>query len=64
MGVVVNTILMIGHWDFPLMQTIYKVLIVLILLIFGGGGVFLATWDMPPPSQKVEKVIPNEKIFR
>jgi hypothetical protein len=46
------------------MRATYKILIVLILLIFGGGGVFLATWDMPPPSQKVEKVIPNEKILR
>ncbi len=46
------------------MSTIAKVLTVAILLILGGGAVFLATWDMPPPSQKVEKVIPNEKILR
>ncbi|MCZ6447915.1 MAG: hypothetical protein V3U99_07100 [Alphaproteobacteria bacterium] len=46
------------------MSTISKVLTVAILLILGGGAVFLATWDMPPPSQKVEKVIPNEKILR
>ncbi|MEE8083601.1 MAG: hypothetical protein V3T46_00105 [Alphaproteobacteria bacterium] len=46
------------------MSTISKVLTVVILLILGGGAVFLATWDMPPPSQKVEKVIPNEKILR
>ena len=46
------------------MNTTYKILIVLILLIFGGGGVFLMTWDMPPPTQKIEKVIPNEKILR
>lgn len=46
------------------MSTTYKVLIVLILLIFGGGAAFLATWDMPPPTQKVEKVISNEKILR
>ncbi len=46
------------------MSAISKVLAVLILLILGGGVVFLTTWDMSPPSQKVEKVIPNEKILR
>ena len=46
------------------MSAISKVLTVVILLILGGAAVFLATWDMPPPSQKVEKVIPNDKILR
>lgn len=46
------------------MSMIAKVLAVLILLIVGGGAVFLATWDMPPPSKKVEKVLPNDKLLR
>lgn len=46
------------------MRMSYKILILIIILVFGGGGVFLATWDMPPPSQKVEKVIPNDKVLR
>ena len=46
------------------MSTTAKVLAVLILLIVGGTVGFLATWDMPPPSKKVEKVIPNDKILR
>ncbi len=27
-----------------------------------GGGVFLATWDIPAPSKQVEKVLPNERF--
>ena len=46
------------------MSTTSKVLAVLIVLILGGVTAFLTTWDMSPPSQKVEKVIPNEKILR
>jgi hypothetical protein len=37
-----------------------KILIVLVLVIVVGGAVFLATWDMPPPTATVEKVIPND----
>jgi Na+-transporting methylmalonyl-CoA/oxaloacetate decarboxylase gamma subunit len=42
------------------------VLLVLILLIvlIGGFGVFLAAWDIPAPSAKIEKVIPNERFTR
>ena len=46
------------------MSTTSKVLTVTILLILVGCTVFLTTWDMPPPSQKIEKVISNEKILR
>ena len=36
----------------------------LLLLLAGviGGVAFLLTWDIPPPSQQVEKVIPNERF--
>ena len=27
-----------------------------------AGGVFLMTWDIPPPSQQVEKVIPDDRF--
>jgi len=46
------------------MSATAKVLTIAIFLILGGVAIFLATWDMPPPSQKVEKVISNEKILR
>ncbi len=29
-----------------------------------GFVVFLATWDMKPPTQRIEKVIPNERLAR
>ncbi len=46
------------------MGAIMKVLILTLVLILAGGAVFLMSWDMPPPSEKVEKVIPNERILR
>ncbi len=46
------------------MSKLAKFLIIVLLLILGGGAVFLATWDMPPPSQKIEKVLSNDKILR
>jgi hypothetical protein len=35
--------------------------LVLILLV-GGGVAFLATWDIPAPRSKVEKVIPADRL--
>ena len=32
--------------------------------LLGAGAVFLATWEIPPPSAKVEKVIPDERFTR
>ena len=39
-------------------------LVVLLLAVVVGGGVFLAMWDVPPPSAKIEKVIPDERLPR
>ncbi len=39
-----------------------KIVIVLVLAVLVGGAVFLATWDMPPPTATVEKVIPNDRF--
>lgn len=27
-----------------------------------GGAVFLATWDLPAPTARVEKVIPSDRF--
>lgn len=40
------------------------VLFVLILVGIGGGAAFLATSDIPPPSQTVEKVLPDDRFPR
>lgn len=34
----------------------------LIVLIVIGGGAFLATWNVPPPANHVEQVIPNAEL--
>jgi hypothetical protein len=39
-----------------------KFLFLLVVLALVGGTVFLATWDMPPPSAVTEKVIPNDRF--
>lgn len=46
------------------MSKLYRVLLFLLLVALAGGAVFLASWDMPPPSAPVEKVIPNDRVFR
>ena len=39
-------------------------LVILLIVAIGGGMVFLATWEIPAPSQKVEKVMDNERFPR
>ena len=46
------------------MGALMKVLIVILVLVLAGGAVFLMNWEIPPPSEKIEKVIPNERILR
>lgn len=46
------------------MSKIAGVLAVLVLAVIVGGGIFLATFDLPPPAAKVEKVIPDDKLPR
>jgi hypothetical protein len=29
-----------------------------------GGGLFLATWEIPPPTTQVEKTLPDETFPR
>lgn len=40
------------------------IILVVVLLLGGAGGLVLATWNMEPPTQRVEKVIPNERLPR
>lgn len=46
------------------MTKLSRVLLILLVSIIAGGILFFATWDIPPPSAPVEKVIPNDKVFR
>ena len=46
------------------MKFISRLVLVLLLLIIVGGGVFLATWDIPSPQTRMEKVIPDDRFPR
>jgi hypothetical protein len=46
------------------MSTINRVLVVLLLVIVLGGTVFLATWEIPPPTARVERVLPDDQFPR
>jgi Flp pilus assembly protein CpaB len=46
------------------MSKAHFILIVVIAAVVVGGAVFLATWDIPAPTQRVEKVLPNDRFPR
>ena len=46
------------------MSTINRVLLVLLLVLVLGGSVFLVTWEIPPPTARVERVVPDDKLPR
>ena len=46
------------------MNRIALVAVVVVAVVLVGGAVFFATWDIPPPSAKVEKVLPNDRFPR
>jgi hypothetical protein len=41
-----------------------RIIALAILVIVAGGVVFLANWDIPAPTAKVEKVMPNDRFPR
>jgi hypothetical protein len=47
-----------------LQRPLVILILVLIVVIIGGLGIFLAVWDIPAPSAKIEKVIPNDRFSR
>lgn len=46
------------------MKSISIVVLLLLIVALAGGGVFLATWEIPAPTAKVEKVIPDDRFPR
>lgn len=44
------------------MSKLARLLLLLLVVFVVGLGIFLATWDIPPPSAPVEKVIPNDRM--
>jgi hypothetical protein len=46
------------------MSKLSRIIALFVLVVLVAGAVFLATWQIPPPTAKVEKVIPNERFPR
>ncbi|MGE0652517.1 MAG: hypothetical protein AB7P12_12320 [Alphaproteobacteria bacterium] len=46
------------------MKLTTRIILAVVAIAVVGGGVFLALWDIPAPAASVEKVIPNDRIFR
>jgi hypothetical protein len=44
------------------MGNIAKIILIVIVVVLIGGGLFLATWDIPAPSATVEKTVPNDRF--
>jgi hypothetical protein len=46
------------------MSMLLRILLVLFALIIVGGVVLLATVDLQPPTQHIEKTLPNDRFQR
>lgn len=46
------------------MKNFSKLILLLVVLLFAGGGVFLATWDIPAPTQTIERELPDDRFPR
>ena len=46
------------------MKKLASIIIVGALLLLVGGGLFLATWEIPVPATEVERTIPNDWFTR
>lgn len=44
------------------MSRLPLIFLAVLVLIVAGGGIFLATWDIPAPNARVEKTIPNDRL--
>ena len=44
------------------MKKLSTLVFVLVVAIVVGGGVFLATWDIPAPVNNVERTISDDKF--
>ena len=46
------------------MKKVLGLVLVVVVVVLGGGAVFLATWDIPPPTRTFENTIPNDRFPR
>jgi len=48
----------------PVMTKPLIIVVALLAVVIAGGVAFLATWDIPPPTARVEKVIANDRFAK
>lgn len=46
------------------MKKISVIVVGIVLLAVAGGGIFLATWNIPAPVADIEKVVPDDRFPR
>ena len=46
------------------MRRVSRAVFILVILTLAGSATFLATWDIPPPVKKVERVLPDDRFPR
>jgi len=46
------------------MKKLASIVIVGALIALIGGGLFLATWEIPVPAADIERTIPNDRFPR
>lgn len=46
------------------MRKTILILLAALALALAGLVAFLATWEIPPPTARIEKVIPNDRLPR
>ncbi len=44
------------------MSTVTRILLLALLVVILGGVLFLITWDIPPPTTRIEREIPAERL--
>jgi hypothetical protein len=44
--------------------TLGRLLLLALLVVLLGGVIFLMTWEIPPPTEQVETVIPDDRLPR
>lgn len=46
------------------MSTLSRILAVGLVVLILGGAVFLLTWEIPPPTARIERTIPGDQLTR
>jgi hypothetical protein len=46
------------------MRRPFLVVLLVVAAVFAAAVGFLASWDIPPPTARIEKTIPNDRLGR